>query len=62
MGHQLHALVAGIAFAQHGIVTHEQLLRAGLTPRRIASWVRHGRLIRVHRGAAEAKRFRALMA
>jgi len=50
MGHQVHTVVAGIAFAQHGVVTHEQLLRAGLTPRRIASWVQRGRLIRVHRG------------
>ena len=39
-----------MAAAQHGIVTHEQLVRAGLTAKRVASWLRGGRLIRVHRG------------
>jgi Transcriptional regulator, AbiEi antitoxin len=49
MGDQLHT-PAIIAAAQHGILTHEQLLRAGLTAKQIASWARRGRLIRVHRG------------
>jgi very-short-patch-repair endonuclease len=49
VGNQLHTLAA-IAAAQHGIVTHEQLLGAGLTAKEVFGWVQRGRLIRVHRG------------
>jgi very-short-patch-repair endonuclease len=49
MGDQVHT-VAAIAAGQHGIVTHPQLLRVGLTAKQVASWARRGRLIRVHRG------------
>jgi very-short-patch-repair endonuclease len=49
MGDQLHT-PGVVAARQHGIVTHGQLLRAGLTAKQIASWARRGRLIRLRRG------------
>jgi very-short-patch-repair endonuclease len=42
--------VAGIARRQHGLVTTEQLLAAGLGERAIAGRVRRGTLERLHRG------------
>ena len=44
------ARVAATATGQHGIVTHAQLLRCGLTRHAIAHRVRTGRLIRLSRG------------
>jgi very-short-patch-repair endonuclease len=44
------AIVAQIAGRRHGVVTFEQLLRAGLTPAGITRRVQAGRLHRVHRG------------
>lgn len=43
-------ILAGIASRQHGLVTLEQLKRAGLGPGAIAHRVGRGRLHRVHRG------------
>jgi hypothetical protein len=42
--------LARIARAQHGVVTREQLLRAGVTRHEITWRLRRGDLIRVHRG------------
>ena len=44
------AVIAQTAFAQHGVVTFEQLRDAGLGPGAINLRVRHGRLHRLHRG------------
>ena len=44
------AAIAQIAARQHGIVTHTQLIAAGLVPSRVAHRVAAGRLHRVHRG------------
>jgi very-short-patch-repair endonuclease len=43
-------LVARIAARQHGVVSLEQLMAAGLTPEAIKWRVRTGRLFRIHRG------------
>ena len=43
--------IAGeIAGRQHGRISHEQLLAAGIDRRRIERWLRDGRLRRVHKG------------
>jgi very-short-patch-repair endonuclease len=42
--------VARLAGAQHGIVTHRQLLESGLSPAAVNRRVSGGRLHRVHRG------------
>ena len=42
--------VAATASKQHGVVTRAQLLEAGHGPAAIASWVRSGRLLTLHRG------------
>jgi hypothetical protein len=44
------AIIARIATRQHGVVTFEQLLSAGLTPNAISRRVAAGRLHRVYRG------------
>jgi very-short-patch-repair endonuclease len=44
------AAVATLASRQHGVVTREQLRRAGLSDDQIDSWVRDGRIHRVFRG------------
>jgi hypothetical protein len=41
---------ATIAEKQHGRITHEQLLDAGVDRSRIKRWVADGRLVRVHLG------------
>jgi predicted transcriptional regulator of viral defense system len=46
----VEARIATIASRQHGVITTQQLLRAGLTPTVIRGWLRAGRLHRVHRG------------
>jgi very-short-patch-repair endonuclease len=43
-------VVAGIAAAQHGVVTVAQLAAAGVGRRGVAHRVAHGRLTRLHRG------------
>ncbi|MGH2954890.1 MAG: type IV toxin-antitoxin system AbiEi family antitoxin domain-containing protein [Solirubrobacterales bacterium] len=43
-------MVARIASRQHGVVSYEQLIAAGLTPSGVARRVRAGRLHRIHRG------------
>jgi predicted transcriptional regulator of viral defense system len=42
--------VAEIAARQHGVVSYEQLLRAGMTSSTISRRVREGWLHRIHRG------------
>jgi hypothetical protein len=42
--------IAALAERQHGVITHRQLLRLGLSRSTIARWVREGWLHRVHRG------------
>jgi very-short-patch-repair endonuclease/predicted transcriptional regulator of viral defense system len=42
--------LATIAAEQHGVVTRRQLLEAGYGPAAISSWVRAGRLHRLHQG------------
>jgi hypothetical protein len=42
--------LARIAGTQHGVVTREQLLRAGITPDEVRGRVRSGGLLREHRG------------
>jgi Transcriptional regulator, AbiEi antitoxin len=42
--------VARIAASAHGVVTHGQLTRAGITPAEIKSRLRSGALLREHRG------------
>jgi len=42
--------LAELASRSHGVVTRQELLSAGLTRNEIASRIRHGGLIRVHRG------------
>ncbi len=44
------AIVARIAARQHGVVTFEQLLAAGVSPSGISRRVRAGRLFRIYRG------------
>jgi very-short-patch-repair endonuclease/predicted transcriptional regulator of viral defense system len=46
----LEPVIAGIATAQHGIVTRAQLVDAGMDPKRIDNWLRRGRLHAIHRG------------
>lgn len=46
----LHRQVMDLASRQHGLVTRQQLLSLGLTPRVVGSWRRQGRLTVVHRG------------
>ena len=43
-------LIATIAARQHGVVSREQLLDAGVTRAQIALRVRTGRLVAIHRG------------
>src|SRR4051794_33374990 len=43
-------VIARLAGRAHGVVTREELLRAGLTADEIKRRVRSGALIRVHRG------------
>jgi very-short-patch-repair endonuclease len=47
---QADAVIARIAGGQHGLVTTEQLVRAGISPSQIRQRVRRGSLYRVHRG------------
>jgi very-short-patch-repair endonuclease len=47
---RVDAEIARVAASQHGMVSHAQLLVAGLDARAIRYRVRIGRLIRVHRG------------
>jgi very-short-patch-repair endonuclease len=49
IGDQLTTPIA-LASAQHGVVTHRQLVSCGVTAKTIASWVRTRRLLSVHRG------------
>jgi predicted transcriptional regulator of viral defense system len=42
--------VAAVASRQHGVVSHRQLVEAGISPRAIEGRVRSGRLHRLHRG------------
>src|SRR5690349_11141644 len=42
--------LAAIAHHQHGVVTRQQLLDAGITPRQIDERLYAGTLIRIHRG------------
>lgn len=44
------SLVMALASRQHGILTLDDLLAAGIGERRTQSWARTGRLIQVHRG------------
>jgi predicted transcriptional regulator of viral defense system len=44
------ALIAAMAWRQHGIVTFDQLAAFGLRPSSITLRVRSGRLHRIHRG------------
>jgi very-short-patch-repair endonuclease len=39
-----------LARRQHGVVTHTQLLRLGMSGSAIGVWAKRGRLLRVHRG------------
>jgi len=43
-------MTAWIAGRQHGRITREQLIAAGVDPGRIDRWLADGRLRRVHRG------------
>lgn len=43
-------VIAALASRQHGVVSREQLLQAGVTKAQIALRVRNGRLIPLHRG------------
>jgi hypothetical protein len=43
-------ILAAIARTQHGLVTHAQMLAAGITPSEIKHRIAEGSLIRVHRG------------
>ena len=49
-GEGVDALIARIAAPQHGVVTHAQLIAAGLGEKAIRYRVRIGRLHRLHRG------------
>jgi hypothetical protein len=44
------AVLAGLASRQHGLVTRQQLVGAGVTGSRISRWARRGQLHRIHRG------------
>jgi very-short-patch-repair endonuclease len=46
----LEPVIAGIAAAQHGIVTRGQLVDAGMGPKRIDNWLHRGRLHAMYRG------------
>jgi very-short-patch-repair endonuclease len=46
----LQLRIARLASRQFGVVSHAQLLRAGLSRSAIKRWVRQGRLHRIHRG------------
>jgi very-short-patch-repair endonuclease/predicted transcriptional regulator of viral defense system len=48
--HLLDRRIAALAARQHGVVSHEQLRRIGLSPREIERRVEAGRLHRLHRG------------
>jgi very-short-patch-repair endonuclease len=48
--HGVRARIAATAGRQHGVITHHQLLAAGLSKSGIWDWVRQGRLYRMHRG------------
>lgn len=48
---RMRAAVAALAHRQHGVISTAQLGRCGVTPTRVADWVRGGRLHPVHRGA-----------
>jgi hypothetical protein len=46
----VYAKAGTIAKAQHGRISHTQLLDAGADPRQVERWLRDGRLHRVHKG------------
>ena len=46
----IHGSVARIAAKQHGLVTAQQLLAAGVSRTTVSRWKQHGLLHRVHRG------------
>ncbi|HEX9109365.1 MAG TPA: type IV toxin-antitoxin system AbiEi family antitoxin domain-containing protein, partial [Longimicrobiales bacterium] len=50
MSRALEERIAVLAAGQHGVVTHAQLLQAGLTPWAISRRARGGRLRTLHRG------------
>jgi very-short-patch-repair endonuclease len=50
LGRTVEEKLASKAVAQHGIVTREQLIDAGVTPKEIKSRLRSGALLREHRG------------
>ena len=43
-------IAAQIAARQHGRISHEQLLAAGVSRRQVERWLEDGRLRRVHKG------------
>ena len=48
--HTVERKVAELAASSHGVVTREELLRAGVTPQEIRSRLANGALISIHRG------------
>jgi very-short-patch-repair endonuclease len=45
-----HRILQELATREHGIVSRQQLLAEGLTPRIVARWTADGRLRQIHRG------------